>query len=499
MADEPALKHVYMWTPDGWLHVTAHNAPGKYELYTCALCGQVVLLAEGPKRSAHFKHKSADYKYCPERTSGNYSGKPQLYRPKNRFQIRLAIHPDKFSFELEMPRVPEYMLTMYSGRDFVITANKKIFSHCINCLSEKNTTFCYVGDYPSEKYTINAPRGLLPFDIVEGVSPERGGLFSSRTCRYIWPAECVQTGKVYYLLTRKEYPDGLHSGVYIEFLAEHMSLNLYEVMAKNLSKSAAEFFMNHRYRLTEGMSILWPAYVERHNVFRHNRDSTIIHVNGAFRVSLKAIPEPDFDAETYYRGQYPAGRIVELPNTKRLTLKTENTSINIQPEAVTQTHSACAVEIKDGKDTNITSGEHTELPAGGFVSILAPFDGFAVIRRNGVITGRQKISDGNICHVSGVKYGTELEVFQGLDRVFQASFRKKTTVVASGSDDFLLERLCSFSPDTVPTGRRLGGLYERLKEHPKIREWLYRAARKAMTPEQAVKLLRQYISNTGGS
>ena len=84
----------------------------------------------------------------------------------------------------------------------------------------------------------------------DGINPDRGGLFSSRTRRYIWSASCVQTGKVYYLLTREEYLDGLHSGVHIEFLAEHMGLNLYEVMAKNLSKNSAEFFMNHRYRLT---------------------------------------------------------------------------------------------------------------------------------------------------------------------------------------------------------------------------------------------------------
>ena len=140
------------------------------------------------------------------------------------------------------------------------------------------------------------------------------------------------------------------------------------------------------------MSILWLAYVERSNVFRHNRDSTIVHVNGAYGVSLKAIPETDFDAETYNRGKVPAGRIARLPNNQRLALKTENASVDIQPDSLTQTHSACAVEVMDGKDTPIDSGLQAELPAGGFVSILAPFDGVAVVRRDGVLTGRQGIS-----------------------------------------------------------------------------------------------------------
>ena len=494
-----------MWTAHGWKHVTPSTSPGKYGQYICELCGQEAIFAEGPVQKAHFRHmRGTDDNNCPERLTGPYDRvKPKKYS----LPIRLVLNKknNAVRFELGMTYVPKAVLAHHSSRSITITRDDgKTFTYRISeRINETGITYLDVGDYPSRHYYIDSPDELAFFwpGKVEGIN-HYGTLFNTHTCRMLPVDADVQAGENYYLLTNKTLPS--HNDVDVinrDIVCD--DCNMYQVGARTLSRDTAKFFLHFGYWLNDApvkINVLWPVHIEIPYTAIHDNDEVIVHVDGLRETRISAYPYTKIEAAKNHEG----GKLLRMSVGERHKLISESSSCAVNymylcREELKRTLSRSEIEggidIRDSKDNHISQGRHTRLPAGGFLTVTAPFDGYVIVRINGVVVSRQKVDAGKFCRVSGLRYGHEVSVLQGLDRVFTASFmREKET---ANDDDTLFTVLNRCRNNFVSVPHWIGGVAERLSGMPKVREWLRMTARRGIIPEQALKIIRKYIADGG--
>ena len=498
------LKHVCMWTVNGWKRITPDEAPLD-GLFMCELCGQYVNLAAGEIRIWHFRHKSVyDDKTCPERTHGSFYD--IIAKPREHgLPIRLLLSGGKLMFELGLPRIPKSILEKYRDTKItIIRADGKAipYSH-----SSMGMTYINVGNLLSGDCCINAP-DVLGFFLpkrVKGIHFNkliRGYIFDKRTGKQLPIDSDVQMDKKYYLLTQENI--NYHMDIECRIVREYGIHKLYEVSAKRLSRASAGFFLRYRYWLNDDpmrLNIVWPLHIEAPYTVMHNKNYAIFFLDGIRRASVKTLSE--------------YGKVASSANEKVLRVPANQTQIIAvcvssviqyfclvreemnhtlsRPELVQK------IDVRDGRNGIIVQGEQSGTPAGGVVTVRTPFDGFALVRRNGELPDKHKLFAGECCSIQGMQYASEITIFQGLDKVFHASFVKaEADDDNDDEDDALLAKLRGFRGNLVSVPCSLGGAAEKLSGFPRVREWLYESARRGEISEQAVKLLRRYITDMEG-
>ena len=98
--------------------------------------------------------------------------------------------------------------------------------------------------------------------------------------------------------------------------------------------------------------------------------------------------------------------------------------------------------VCDIKEVEISEELCFTLPKSGILLIDPPFDGKVVVRRNGKVKNVVKLSGGTRCEISGIIFGTVLELYQGCDLIKVINFKREE--VAAGylqDDNEVLKRL----------------------------------------------------------
>lgn len=515
-----ALNHVSKWTKHGWRRITSTEAarehlnitvPAKSGLFMCELCGQYVTFTI----NNHFRHSLGEVdKDCEERSKN--MGTVASFHPREYdLPMKIVVKNNDFHLELGFPPLPHSIISAYLDKQIVITGSgyqpvkyslERIGKDCINYLK--------INGISSTGYQLQMPLNLQEYlpQRVRGIN-EKGTLFlcdeNSEAGKRLSETSDVICGKKYFLLTTDKLPDSNYQlqGVGKRLLCLKTDISktwyLYLVNALRVDKSAANFFWNHgNYRLTDQplrIIPLWPLYAQTPYIMKHHQDYIIIHLTGMQNVTAKMISYPNMGQPMLIH-DINNSKLIKLPSTGRQMLIAIGYT-NVQhywyfwQEALVSPKIEINITVTDCNNNFLPDREQSTLPPKGIVRIIAPYNG-SVIKRNGE-TKLEKIplESDTLLSVTDVTYGMTLQILQGLDIVWQATYiksiRKNTPISNTNIDDkSLYQKLSGFDGQEIPVPHSFGAVAAQLTNYPQTVKWLYAALRRGYAPKKAVKYLK---------
>ena len=505
-----SLTHVCEWSKHGWVRVTAEEVARKHPggtvsansgLFMCELCGQYVTLTGGGKRVRYFKHSSGeDEKNCPERTFGA-SYKPSFSVTEYDLPVRVVIRQNSYHFELGLIPIPEQLLRESSIKTITISSEvtgTMVFS--FERLAYESITYFPVGSRPVEKFSIMSSEKLSNFWPATVKGPQPGILFSNLTGRMIPKDSDIQVGRKYYLFTEAIIDPYLPSDISASFIADYgqgrSKWYIYEICANTLSENAAKFFLRLKYRLTDApFSIhpIWPVFIEAPYVIKHINDFMIFYEEGARRLDLKTYPS----TKAFTIAESYLFRILRINTHERQQLiSIGNTNIQyykyLWMDPLVYRAEKPIVIVRDEKNIELKEGSNKKPPSGCLIRIEAPFDGKAIVKRNGQIIWKESIYADSPIYLHDITYGVSVEIFQALDLIWTASYSKAASE-SINDDSYIFERLTKFKGDIIPVPHYLGAFIYSMQEYPLTRGWIKSAVRKGYASSKAVKYLKQVV------
>lgn len=518
MSNEPTLKHVCIWSKQGWLPITAQEAyeqngkvgvSSKCGLFMCDMCGKYVTLAVGQKRGPHFRHSLADEdKYCEERrmsSSGELDFDPSIHD----LPIRIVnVSVRGFKLQLGMIRAP---IADY-GNDFYIEiqakdrSNKK-WKYTKERFNEDRITYVDLGNQPYERYFLKLSveseelHRFWPKEI-SSVSPE-GAVFNKRTGRMMPYDADVRINNEYYLLK----PDSviMRTGGSIQaktihnFVFNSESWTLYEVVATQLDATAAQFFLQFHCRLTENPVLLqpvWPLFSKGSFLYRYNSDSLHVMVRGN-AASLHSFPSEGVEIFEQASDDHQVYKII---SSGRQQLVTAGRSHILRfsyfwKEPLAQITKSPEISVTDIKGQTIQPGISSTIPPDKTLRITIPFDGTLVVRKHGIITYRQALKARETTSLQNVELNQTISIKVGLDEIWKREFAKEPRKISNSNNELyeaqLLEQLIKRGEPQIPIPHSLRNIQAKLHDYPQISAWIRQSLREGTINKQSYRLLQQ--------
>ena len=150
------------------------------------------------------------------------------------------------------------------------------------------------------------------------------------------------------------------------------------------------------------------------------------------------------------------------------------------------------VEVTDTKGKIISDGVAHILPKGSRLQVTAQFDGKIIRSVNDVVKEKIFFKATEIFDVKDITFGTEIKIFQGFDCVWKISYQREEKGI-SETDTELLLKLERGRGKKIPIPHAWGSLTDKLKNYPKVKDWLYKGIRCGFVSEEAYLLFRQFI------
>lgn len=515
-----SLNNVCMWSEHGWIRVTAEEAARKHPggtvsvhsgLFMCELCGQYVTLTNGDTRIRYFKHSAYEAnKNCPERTFGP-SYVPEYNPGEHELPIRLVLKGNTFSLEIGLLYVPDTILRKQPEKKVeIVTASGKKFVYAFERLNSDTITYLPIGNEPSVKYMITSSNELVTFwpKTVRGIDT-KGSVFEKKTGKMLPVDADVQVGKKYWLLTSNGYvryrsTEGLQIMKICENRVGWSTWYVYEIEATELSEYAAKFFLDIHCRLTDipvKMTPIWPLHIETPYVIKHGKNYMFMYVSGNRNSKLKTFPFADIKIANIQNRSCPqTGQVIKIACNGRQQLISTGSANNVLQymylwkESLTYQTNEVVVDINDASEIACAGGLQNALPNGGLLRVLTPFDGSIVIRdAEQFIITKISVSANTKTTVQDIKFGTTIQVLQGLDVVWEATFakQKRSTI---DEDDVLVARLSAYRGDQIAVKHSLSGAIAKLENYPKTKQWLIKTIRSGYISAKSMKYLSKYIA-----
>ena len=508
-----------MWSEHGWVRVTAEEAAAKHPggtvsahsgLFMCELCGQYVTLTDGYVRDRYFKHSAhEENKNCPERTFGP-SYTPSYKAGEHNLPIKLVTDSNtSFRLELGLVCVPETILQKQEKRQVSIIAdNGGMFTYSFERLNEGNITYVSVGNSPAETYSLSVSNELSDYwpKKVTGVS-KNGSLFDGKTGKMLPVDADVRIEKKYYLLTTRNYNyvsfrrAGLHLSMICQQRVGWPIWNVYQVEARELNETAAKFFLDIHYRLTDSpleLTSIWPMHIESPYVIKANRSELIFHLSGGRQLTTKTFPRarvtPIICPGT------GSGQVVKVESNSRQQLISAGNAnvldyLYLWREPLIETYPPVAIVVKDEQGQEIENGIQTTIPQNARLCIEAPVDGTVIILRNEMIIEKLKLNAGEKKYVQDLHFGMTVQVYQGLDNVWSVTYLKLKRG-KQNEDENLYLKLCSFKGKETAVDHSIGGLTVKLRDFPMVKKWLLAVIKKGQVPLDAMNYLTKYMASS---
>ena len=506
-----SLTHVCIWSEKGWKRVTAQEASRMFPygtsahsgLFMCELCGQYVSLIHGTVQVDHFRHSSSEKsKYCPERTFA--SANSYTYNSNEHdLPIKIRITSNS-SFELLMGfiQIPNRLLSRGLKIDIADDKGKVIKTYLKERFQADGITYLSIGKMPHEKYQINAsgvPQDIYNFwpKTVKGIDP-KGTIFDGKTGKKLVQDSDIVVGKKYYLFVRSErYFYGINkSHVSVREIC-NMPVSwerwvIYEVMAKDFHKSAAEFFLEYHYRLTDtpvSFQTIWPPYIENPYIIKFNGNKVFAFLTG-YAPTTHSFPQASIK-----KYQCEQGNVLEIESNSRQQLVSAGRTTALQYNyfwkvPLSNTTKEQEIAVEDLKGNRFESGTYKELPYEKSLKITIPFDGKIVIKAGKMIVENRNVSANISVEVNDLFWDKSIYVYIGLDCVWNAAFIQEQ-IVDLISESEILRKLQSFSGQLMEVPHTIGGVAGKLEQYPLIRLWVLKRIRKGYMSEQAFRYLQK--------
>lgn len=501
-----SLTHVCKWTSYGWKHINAKDAAdycystvhAKSGMFMCELCGQYVTFSHACQQIPHFRHNSAEQdKDCEERSKYLRAHSEPFKKESRGLPLRISFTKQgDFEFELGFMLPPNISVDTLNTCSVVIAPEKLEYSLSLR-LQPGKLTYLSAGTTPAPSYEVSilpdneALANLWP-ETVEGI-PESGALFDSTTRKKIPERADIRAGHSYYFLTKKE-PAKCYD-ISIGCKCQHNGWSLYELRA-SLTPEASRYLWNlcHCWLSDNTAAIipLWPPHIETPYLLKYdeavNKPLWFLLQGNAeiktFPQSSKNMDENLFSIPCSDRQQLlAAGRTKIL---RYLYIWKDSA-------ALSQETPFPAVMVTDSLGRKITSRSRSELPHKKAVNITPPFDGCALVMNGQRIIERYTLKAGAKTFINGLEYGYSVKIFQGLDMVWEAEY-KRPVRNSAGEDESLRKVLETAGGESISVPHTLGGLAAKMKDCPQLKSWLAKCIRLGRMPQKAYKILAHHFT-----
>ena len=517
---EPALTHVSVWSGTGWRYISAEEAarlhPGgtvsaRGGLFMCELCGQYVTFTNGEVYTRYFRHSSKEKsKDCPDRTQSDYVV-PPYERNENKLPLRIRVSSaTSFSFEIGFIRVPEEYFTAGTRITLTPSEGTRSFVYTPERLNHEGITYLSVGDQPSKEYTIKieyANKKIIDFwpDSVPGVDSD-GTVFDADTGKKLPYDSDVTVNHKYFVVSKRFLWGGskdlnvreIASGNEIGSSSYWKKWSIYEVTASKYNESAAKFFLDLHCRLTDSpveIHPIWPVFCKGPYVIRHNKDYLYLYISGNIQ-NTRTFPEARITDLTPFMGQLSNGKVVKIIPKERQQLISVGRNTPLQylyywKEPLEKTTPLPDVTVTDYNGSQLPGGNCNVLPPMRLLRVSVPFDGSLIIKKDGLIVEKRKLSPNHTGEVNTISWGTEIKVLVGLDCIWYTSYThpyKYTMDEAS-----LLKSVKTVRGKLISIPHTAGNVASKLKYYPSLRKWLYKQIHQGYINEEAYKRLIVFI------
>ena len=512
-----SLNNVYYWNNGSWKKITAEafvkknpdiKVAAKAKLFWCETCGQYVTLANGEKRS-YFRHSSTEeIKNCEDRAQNfNKHNWINSLKPVHNLPLKIFVEENNFYFKIGLIRLPQQLFNKVKNCQITIQAEEKILnrSDLSDFLLEKSITWIYAGDFPAKNYSLELDSEIEGLNFywtekIQGID-SHGTLFDSANGRKILCDSDIKVNTKYFLLTSEEI-FFTSKGVEIKLLL-HKNISfgrnyfLYEVEAQELSESAAKFFLNYHYRLTaEPISIqpIYPVFIQDDDIVHCDSEKMFFYFFG--NVETKFFPNVQNHCWSPQEDNF---KVIETELTDRPQMLAIGRLQLLQylylwKDLTTQEIELPKVEVKDLNNQIIEGGIYYKLPKNSTLQIYTEFDCQIIVNENNVVEKKFFVKSGDFFNVSEIKFGYEIKILYGLDCVWSVNYERAEKGNAQADEElfFKLERGRGRQIKIPHTWGSIGG---KLKNFPKVKNWLYKSIRKGFVNEESYLTFKQFILN----
>ena len=491
-----SLEHVYRWSDHRWKYITLKEAADQFPytvnawsgMFYCGLCGQEVTLT-GPSKKVqrHFRHRPGNEEdYCEDRSKALGLSQGMSMKDTRGLPLRIKFR-ESGGFELELGFIltPNISLETLEGCKVKISPidrNYLLSEH----LQEGTITYLSVGSVPEQTYHVSiTPQKkelakLWP-ESVDGVS-KQGTLFDSSTGKKLPFGAYVKAEHKYYLLTQQE-PEGC-SDVSFYCKCNVSGWRVY-TLSFSFTKEAAKYLLKHYNCLLSeneaAMIPLWPVCIETPYLLKYDE---------AYNAPLWFFLQGDAAIKTYpYAHKDIDGRLYAISCSERQQLLAAGRMKILRYMYLWKDDAALAKET-DFPEVQVTDSEKNSL------TVTPPYDGYALVMDGAEVVERYTLSAGSKTVIQGVKYGSVVEVYQGLDLVRRIEFKRPVREDV-GRDEQLRKALETAGGESISVPHTLGGLAVKMRNYPRVKRWLAKCVRRGVMSEKAYKILAHHFSGGG--
>jgi len=484
-----SLRHVCMWSEDGWIRISANDAAKLYPLGTvsaksglfmCELCNKYVLLTAEGKQARHFRHNSSDEdKECAERKTREV--KDSFTEENHRLPLKIVnVSSRGFEFEIGLIKAPKRAVSRIS--QITISPDSKLCSPYIYSSDrlQDGVTYLSIGSFPAPRYYIGFD--VISFElnrywnaIVDGFD-KRGNVFESKSGKKLNKDSDVVVGEKYYILICDylHYPKDNAVSVCEITKKNYSGFNwrLYEVVANSFCESAAKFFLDFGCRLTESpvsLNVVWPISTISENAIMHDADELYISLDG--NANAHFIPKTDLCEYHLKNGKLL--RINNLSDRQMLAIgrMRELDYYYIWKEELSEKSHAFEIEISDVEGNVFRTERCDQLPKMRKVLVRSNLDAQVKLYKEDLLIDTRVINADEIIEIDRIGFGSSLCVCIGLDIIRKVSFIKETQET---ENDFssLKSSLMKTRDDYVSVPHELSVIADIYKSDPYIYNWI---------------------------
>lgn len=515
------LTHVCVWDSKiGYRRVSIDEACAMYPYgtvrassghFVCELCAENVCLTAPGAYARHFRHDSASQnKECEERqqaytrTIASLNNHPMPIRIQvtgNRYMLQMGfISPSRGN---ERPRCSLIKI----GGD----AHQK-FEYSFERIEDTGITYLDIGNIPSQKYYLSYEKPsaqLSKFWPSTTPGMNSGGtFFDAASGRMLQTGSKASPGKSYYLLQRApmyqfEIPNGITMQKITEVRTPILTTwSLYKLDVHSFTEAVARFFLKRSIFLTEKPTVfypIWPPYVEDPYFLYHRNNELYFYMKGE-NAELKTFPITSTSiaplSDSVEQGKLY--RIMASSKEQLLSLGISGAlgfSYLVRKELDHQAEMP-VLSVTDSAGTSYDEAVYDQLPKGKCLTIMAPFDGKAIVKKDGKILFVYRIAADQMIEIDQIAFGIQLELYQGCDFVRSIGFeRKGDQRDSSQMDEVLVTKLQNAGGVMVPIPHSIGASAQKLQDYPKTKLWLRKMVRAGEMPQQALRLLMKHIQD----
>lgn len=514
------LTHVCVWDSKiGYRRITVEKANELYPYevsargsqFVCELCAQNVGFSKArvDTGTRYFFHSSAEQnKECEDRQIQlSQSGTQRLVSLNSHVMpLRLVVTGAMFSLQLGFFYPPDSKA--HCDKIKIAEDSHQVYEYSFERIERIGTTYLSVGSIPSQIYCveyINANPELRRFwsNNIPGIN-QAGSFFDGRTGQILQSGGKAYAGNFYYLLQRHPiytFPADIEAIEIAKTRANSFnSWYLYKIRIKRFSERSAKFFLKYAIFLTEKPTKfypIWPAYIQDPYFIYHNSVEFYFYLCGD-DAELKSYPATanvlgTQDGKLYKLYTREREQLISLGKSGALGFS------YLVKQPLRKKAPLPAIIISDHSGNTLNEESYAKLPKLKCISVSCPYDGKAVVQRNGKTEYVYKLSGEEHLTIDELSFGTEIHFYQGCDYIRSIHFEQETVNMdVMLLDAVFVKKLSSCSGPMIPVTHAVGSFVSKFSKYPQTQKWLCMALRRGEISRTALNLLRKTIQNNPG-